>query len=202
MKSFITSALVILSFLPISFASDLKMPKEIKKAYTNQTRSFDGKPGTNYWQNFSEYNIKAEIEPKTRLLTGSEKIVYFNNSPDTLKNIVLKLYQDMYKKGAARNTELNPETVTNGVKLSKLSVDGNNLSLNAEDKLITYQGTNLIIKLSSPIPPKSKKEIIVDWNFTFPQAQIYELVLMANQLFLLVTGIQKLQFMMIFVVGI
>ena len=169
MKSFISSLLIIVLISPTSFSSDLKMPKEVKKTYTNQTRSYDGKPGINYWQNFSEYNIKAEIEPKTRLLSGSEKIVYFNNSPDTLKTIVLKLYQDMYKKGAARNTELNPETVTDGVNISKLSVDGNNLSLNVDDKIISYQGTNLIIKLTSPLPPKSKKEIDVDWNFVIPK---------------------------------
>lgn len=169
MKSFITAPLIILFFLPVSFASDLKMPKEIKKAYTNKTRSYNGKPGSNYWQNFSEYNIKAKIEPKTRLLTGSEKIVYFNNSPDTLKNIVLKLYQDIYKKGAARNTELNQETVTDGVKISKLSVDGNIISLYTEDKIILHQGTNLIIKLTVPLPPNSKNEIDIDWNFVIPK---------------------------------
>jgi len=168
MKLF-TISLIFVFALSVAFASDLKKPKEINKAYTNQTRSYDGKPGINYWQNFSEYKIKAEIDPKTRLLSGSEIITYFNNSPDTLKNIVLKLYQDMYKKGAARNTELNPETVTNGIKLNKLIVDGNILSLNIDDKIITHQGTNLIIKLSSPLPPKSKKEIEIDWNFTIPK---------------------------------
>ena len=169
MKSLITSLLIIVFIAAPSFSSDLKMPKEIKKAYNNQTRSNDGKPGVNYWQNFSDYNIKAEIEPKSRLLTGSEKIIYFNNSPDTLKNIVLKLYQDMYKKGAARNSELNPETVTDGVKVSKLIVDGNLLSINVDDKIISYQGTNLIIKLSSPLPPKSQKEIEIEWSFIIPK---------------------------------
>ncbi|MCU0342496.1 MAG: M1 family metallopeptidase [Ignavibacterium sp.] len=169
MKSIITSTLILVFTLSFTFGSDLKKPKELKKAYTNQTRSYDGKPGLNYWQNFSEYNIKAEIDPKTRLLAGSENIVYFNNSPDTLKTIVLKLYQDMYKKGAARNTALNPETVTDGVKISKLSVDGNDISLNVEDKVISYQGTNLIIKLTSPLPPKSQKEIEVDWSFVVPK---------------------------------
>jgi hypothetical protein len=169
MKSFIISSLIFVFTLSTSFGSDLKKPKEINKAYTNQTRSYDGKPGINYWQNFSDYNIKAEIEPKGRLLTGSEKIVYYNNSPDTIKNIVLKLYQDMYKKGAARNSELNPETVTDGVKISKLSIGGNLLSLNVDDKIISYQGTNLIIKLTSPLPPKSENEIEIDWSFIIPK---------------------------------
>lgn len=169
MKSFITTSLIILLSLPTNFASDLKMPKELKKAYTNQTRSFDGNPGENYWQNFSEYNIKARIDPEKRLLTGSERIVYYNNSPDTLKNIVLKLYQDMYKKGAARNTQLNSETVTDGVDIKRLSVEGSNFSLNVDDKMISYQGTNLIIRLTSPLPPNSKSEIDVDWSFIIPK---------------------------------
>jgi hypothetical protein len=75
----------------------------------------------------------------------------------------------MYKKGAARNTELNPETVTEGVKISKLIVDGNKLSLNVDDKLISYQGTNLIINLTSSLPPKSKTTVDVDWSFIIPK---------------------------------
>ncbi|HMN18488.1 MAG TPA: hypothetical protein PKD03_12810 [Ignavibacteriaceae bacterium] len=74
MKSFIKYTLVVLFLIHSSFASDLKMPKELKKAYDKNTRSFEGKPGINYWQNFSEYNIKTDIDPKTRLLTGNEQI--------------------------------------------------------------------------------------------------------------------------------
>jgi hypothetical protein len=169
MKSLLSLMFILIISFNAFSSSALKMPKEIKKAYTNQTRSYDGKPGINYWQNFSEYNIKAEIEPKTRLLTGSEQIIYFNNSPDTIKNIVIKLYQDMYKKGAARNTELNPETVTDGVKISRLSVHNKNISVNVDDKFISYFGTNLIIKLTSPLPPNSKTNISVDWSFTIPK---------------------------------
>lgn len=169
MKSFIKYTLVVLFLIPSSFASDLKMPKELKKAYDKNTRSFEGKPGINYWQNFSEYNIKTDIDPKTRLLTGNEQIVYFNNSPDTLKSIVLKLYQDMYKKGAARNTQLNPETVTEGIKINRLFVDGNPVSLNVNDKSISYYGTNLIVKLSSPLSPEAKITIDIDWNLTIPK---------------------------------
>ncbi len=166
----VTNSLIIIGLLlSSSFPSDLKMPKEIKKAYEKQTRSYDGKPGTNYWQNFSEYKIKAEVKPVTRVLTGSEQIIYYNNSPDTLKQLVLKLYQNMYKKGAARNSELTPETITDGVQISNLKINDMAISLNTDDKIISYQGTNLIIKLSSPLPPKSNKQIDVDWSFTIPK---------------------------------
>lgn len=169
MKFLVTSILLAALFLQIASASDLKMPKEIKKAYNNQTRSGNGLPGINYWQNFSDYYIKAEIEPATRTLTGTENIIYFNNSPDTLKNIVIKLYQDMYKKGAARNTELSPETLTDGVKINRLTVDNKPISLDVNDKIISYSGTNLIIKLNSPLPPKSHIAMNIDWKFIIPK---------------------------------
>jgi hypothetical protein len=169
MKNLFTTLFIISTFFcAATFGSGLKMPKEIKKTYVNQTRSYDGKPGKNYWQNFADYNIKASIEPKTRLLSGTEKIIYYNNSPDSLKNIVVKLDQNMYKKGAARNSELSPETVNDGVNIIKLKVSGIPVNLDVNDKIVSYSGTNMIIKLSSPQPPKSKLEIDVDWNFTIP----------------------------------
>jgi hypothetical protein len=169
MKNLFTTLFIISTFFcAATFGSGLKMPKEIKKAYANQTRSYDGKPGTHYWQNFADYNIKASIEPKTRLLSGTEKIIYYNNSPDSLKNIVVKLDQNMYKKGAARNSELSPETVNDGVNIRNLKIAGNSISLDLNDKIVSYNGTNMIIKLPSPQPPNSKLEIDVVWSFTIP----------------------------------
>ena len=43
--------------------TELYTPLNIQKAYQKETRSFDGKPGKNYWQNSSDYKIKAEREP-------------------------------------------------------------------------------------------------------------------------------------------
>ena len=49
---------LIYSFTMIAFAqSNLRLPLNIKPAYENGTRSFDGMPGKNYWQNKSEYDI-------------------------------------------------------------------------------------------------------------------------------------------------
>jgi hypothetical protein len=120
--SIISFLFVIVFNLFASDGSDYYMPKEYKNAYKNQTRSYDGKPGPNYWQNFSEYDIKVEIVPSTKMLKGFEKIVYYNNSPDTLKSIVFKIHQNMNKLGAARNSELPKESVTDGVKIDKIKV--------------------------------------------------------------------------------
>ncbi len=45
---------------------DLYMPLNIKKAYENGTRNYDGTAGTNYWQNSSDYKIKVEIDPQKK----------------------------------------------------------------------------------------------------------------------------------------
>jgi hypothetical protein len=147
------------------------MPKEYKNAYKNQTRSYDGKPGPNYWQNFSEYDIKAEIVPSSKMLRSSQKVVYYNNSPDTLRSIVFKIYQNMNMLGAARNSELPKESVTDGVRIEKIIVNDKNISLNTDDKIINIQGTNLIIKLDKPLPPNSSEKFEIDWSFTIPYGE-------------------------------
>jgi hypothetical protein len=66
--------------------STLYTPREVKIAYKKGTRSPDGRPGPNYWQNHGRYEITINAAPPDRLIRGTEKITYFNNSPDTLKD--------------------------------------------------------------------------------------------------------------------
>ncbi|MDB5231460.1 MAG: family peptidase, partial [Chitinophagaceae bacterium] len=81
-------------FLTISFfvsAQSLYMPRDIQQAYKKETRSADGRPGKNYWQNHGRYNINFSVMPPDRNIKGSEDIIYVNNSPDTLRGLSLKL---------------------------------------------------------------------------------------------------------------
>jgi hypothetical protein len=80
----------------------LFVPRNYQKPYERGTRSWDGKPGPNYWQNRAAYTIAASIDPKTRRLSGEETVTYINNSPDTLKTVRFKLQHDRYKKGVQR----------------------------------------------------------------------------------------------------
>src|SRR5882757_8828809 len=57
----------------------------------NEQRTASGAPGTKYWQQRADYNIKCELDEKTQKLTGSETITYYNNSPDPLTYIWLQL---------------------------------------------------------------------------------------------------------------
>ncbi len=125
LSTFVITLLLIISVHPFLFGQDdLYMPLNIKKAYDNGTRNYDGTPGPNYWQNSSDYKIKVEIDPEKKMLYGSETITYYNNSPDTLKSLVIRLYQDIFKIGNARDFSTKKEVINDGVNLSKVFVNG------------------------------------------------------------------------------
>jgi len=142
---------------------ELYMPRNIQSAYEDGTRSFDGKPGDNYWQNSSDYKIKVEVDPQENLLTGSEAITYYNNSPDTLTRIVIRLYQDILKKGGARDWPLPSESVHEGVQISKVIIAGKEVDME-DRKNFNRSGTNLLITLNEALPPNSQLYLSIDWN--------------------------------------
>ncbi|HEX8278178.1 MAG TPA: peptidase, partial [Segetibacter sp.] len=78
--------LLVVVFLKFNFLlfgqQALPLPVNIQTLYEKSTRSRDGKPGINYWQNSANYDIHVAFDPSTLLLNGAEKISYTNNSPD------------------------------------------------------------------------------------------------------------------------
>lgn len=159
----ITTILFLLSIQ--SFPQEkLFIPRNIQPAYEKGTRSPDGKPGAEYWQNSSEYKIDVEIDPSSYLVNGAEKIIYHNNSPDTLKRIVLRLYPNIFKKGSARDYSIIPEGVTDGVSLTKLIIGSNEINL--ENKSV-YRVINTIaiVYLAEYIPPKTSLNLSIEWSF-------------------------------------
>src|SRR3954464_1374530 len=57
----------------------------------NEQRTASGAPGTKYWQQRVDYDIKCELDEVNNKLTGSETITYFNNSPDVLSYFWMQL---------------------------------------------------------------------------------------------------------------
>ncbi len=149
--------------------NNLYMPRNIKKAYDNGTRSYDGKPGKNYWQNGSDYKINVKVTPNKKLVEGEETIVYHNNSPKDLDRIVFRLYQNRNKVGARRSRTLKKISLTDGDIITKMVIEGNEIDLTNKKKVID-RGTLLIVKLDSLLASKSSLQIKVNWNFTIPSA--------------------------------
>ena len=143
-------------------------PLNIKKAYNNITRSYNGKPGSRYWQNHSVYHINVEIDPETSILKGEETVNYFNDSPDTLKQIVLRLYQNIYKKGNPRQFAVSAADLTDGMSINTMEINGEEIDLNNREK-VNYTFTNMFITLPSPLLPGKNIELKTDWQFHITQ---------------------------------
>ena len=149
--------------------SKLYIPRNILKAYEKGTRSLDGKPGANYWINHSDYKIQAEVFPKEHEVRGHAFITFYNESPDTLRQLVLRLYQDIMKKGNSRDFPINPADETDGVKIDTLILDGVGFSEKKPGSAFKT-ATNLVIReLPHPIAPKSNLKIEVKWSVIIPK---------------------------------
>ncbi|SEO13063.1 hypothetical protein SAMN05192574_105417 [Mucilaginibacter gossypiicola] len=156
-KSIILSALSCIAFVQVK-AQSLYMPRDIQKAFKNETRSADGRPGKKYWQNYGRYNISITAIPQNRTVKGTEQITYVNNSPDTLKRLNMKLILNIHKPGAARFGDAAADYLTPGIQFDNFSVNG-------DVKKVPSASTNQFVSLSKPLLPHDSVKLDIGWHF-------------------------------------
>ncbi len=146
--------------------TDLFFPRNLQRAYDKGTRSPDGAPGPNYWQNRASYTIQASLEPKKRLLSGQATIVYTNNSPDSLTTIRFKLAHDRYRKGSLRSEDLAPSDIDEGVAIHQLSYNGQRVSTAKQRRARTF--LDLQLEKGNALKAGATATITVQWSYTLP----------------------------------
>ncbi|MVN75292.1 M1 family peptidase [Hymenobacter sp. HMF4947] len=140
--------------------SSLYLPRDITRAFNKQTRSPDGRPGPHYWQNTARYDITVQALPPARDIRGREQITYFNNSPDTLKSLVIRLIQNIHKPGAARDGDASPDYLTSGVQVDSFAVAGKGQPFNS-----SRAGTVQAVALPRPLLPHDSVRLSFAWHF-------------------------------------
>jgi hypothetical protein len=156
--------LIINSFLLIStfvFSQELYIPRDVQQAFRKGTRAPDGKPGKNYWQNSARYTIAINTTPPNREVKGEETIVYKNNSPDTLRLAIIKLFLNIHKPGAPRNRGAHAEYLTSGVHID--AVTHNGISVDWKDHPDRFTVSRL--NLPKPLAPKDSMTLTFKWHF-------------------------------------
>lgn len=154
----------LLFFVPAEFsvhAQNLYWPRDVKKAYKNETRSNDGWPGKKYWQNTGRYKITVTALPPGRNIRGSEQISYINNSPDTLQVLVFKFIQNIHKPGAPRLGTADPDYLTDGVHVDAFSINGEPQTWHNHENSPTVQ----YAELPQPLLPQDSVQLSFDWHF-------------------------------------
>ncbi|WP_428330622.1 M1 family metallopeptidase [Mucilaginibacter sp.] len=160
-SSFIT-ALILLAGANSYAQTTLPIPVNLQATYTKGTRTINGAPGKNYWQNYADYTINVNFDPQSLLLQGTVSVDYTNNSPDDLSEIDFKLYPNIYKKGSVRNMPVLPADITDGVQIKKMSINTQDQDASAW----TIDGTNMTVKLSSPLASKQKIHFDITYAYT------------------------------------
>jgi hypothetical protein len=137
----------------------------MRKAYVMGTRDSSGAPGKRYWQQKVDYKIDASLDPQTNQVRGSETITLHNTTPDTLKTVVLRLYQNYFTPRVDRNDYVTD--ITDGVTVERLSVNSAAIDLR-NNKQYDLNDRIAVITPASPILPGATATIETAWRFTVP----------------------------------
>lgn len=168
----------ILRYFPLVFiifnlhAQSIYVPYNIQQAIKKQTRTNNGKPGILFFTNYSDYKINVIFNSSSGELEGRANITYHNNSPDTLKKIVMRLYQNILKPNSARDEEVEDINLSKGMIINDLVVNGNSYTENLKMKTRT-EGTNFYVFVQGGINPGDSCLINIAWNFRMPQTSVH-----------------------------
>ena len=150
---------------------DIPLQPGIRRAYAAGTRDSTGAPGKRYWQQSVDYRINATVDAPAGVLHGTETIALHNTTPDTLKHIVLRLYQNYFKAETSRNDYVTD--ITDGMVVERLSVAGRPVTL-SDQKQYSVRGTVATITLDSPVAPGASTTIEAAWHFAVPRVDTLE----------------------------
>ena len=144
---------------------DLPITPAMRRAYARGTRDSSGAPAAKYYQHRVDYRIQATIDPSSNQLRGSETITLHNTTPDTLKTIVIRLYQNYFSTMNERTDYITD--LTDGITIERLSVNGSAISL-TNPKQYDFDDRIASITPPSPILPGATATLETAWRFTVP----------------------------------
>lgn len=149
-----------LLFSAAVYAQPLFVSRDIQEAYKKATRSKDGKPGKNYWQNKAGYTMEITAMVPSRTISGKETVQYYNESPDTLRSLVIKLFLNVHKPGAPREFAAAKDYLTDGVHIDEVTINGSVTKWESEGLFTSEQ-----LRLKEPLAPKGKVELGFKWHY-------------------------------------
>lgn len=136
-------------------------------------------PNAAYWQQDVYYNIQATIDETTDIISGTQTLTYYNNSPDTLQYVFFHLYQNAFQP----NSHLHALTQQNKVKPTYGKYESQNLgtSINKMQLIINGKTSNAVLEydntivkviLDAPLLPNSSMDFKIDFNTYFDAGSV------------------------------
>ena len=150
-----------LSLIAAQLPQTLYMPRTYRRALRDGTRSSDGRPGSKYWENHARYRISVTASPPNRTIHGTEQVSYTNNSPDTLRTLVFKLFMNVHRPGAPRGTGASQAYLTTGEHVDSLAVNGKAAEWPSDPSYFT----SVPVTLPSPLAPRDSVRLDISWHY-------------------------------------
>jgi len=130
-----------------------------------------------YWQQRVEYTMNVNMNVANHQFDGDQKLVYFNNSPDTLSKVYYHLYFNAFQPGSmmdVRSRNISDPDRRVGDRISKLKDNEigyqhvTSLKQDGKDVIYKVNGTILEVTLAKPILPKGKSVFDMKFNGQVP----------------------------------
>jgi len=130
-----------------------------------------------YWQQKADYTMSVDLEAESANYFGTQKLVYTNNSPETLSKVFYHLYFNAFQPGSDMAIRLKNGADKNGrfkVDIDSLSLEQSgflkvsSLRQNGKKTKIKEAGTILEVTLNEPISPGKSTVLELDFSGHVP----------------------------------
>jgi hypothetical protein len=142
-----------------------------------------------YWQQHVDYTMDVDVDVKKYQYSGTQKLVYTNNSPDALNKVFYHLYYNAFQPNSEMDARLQSIADPDGRMITRSGTKENpivksriaslkpneigflkvsSLKQNGVALSYTVEGTVLEVTLNQPIQPGTKVTFEMDFNGQLP----------------------------------
>lgn len=146
------------------------------------TAGLTAQNNTPYWQQHAEYTMEVDMDVDNFQYTGTQQLVYTNNSPNELKRVFYHLYFNAFQPGSEMDIRLRTiadpdERMITEDKVSRIAtltesemgyLRATSLTQDGKKVVFAEEGTVLVVELASPIPAGGKTTFTMEFNGQVP----------------------------------
>ncbi len=136
---------------------------------------------TSYWQQHVDYSMDVNVDVEKYQYSGTQKLVYTNNSPDVLSRVYYHLFFNAFQPGSEMDMRLQSVPDPDGrmmadgkSRIASLSPEEMGYlrvnSLTQDNQAVSFveEGTILVVELNKPIPAGGKTTFEMTFNGQIP----------------------------------
>ncbi|MDR2205624.1 MAG: M1 family metallopeptidase [Flavobacteriaceae bacterium] len=135
-----------------------------------------------YYQQYAKYKMDIDVDAANFKYSGTQSLVYTNNSPDELKEVYFHLYWNAFKAGSMMDLRVQSQGKNGDSRLQKdgisrlASIPKNEegaqnihwIKQNGENLRFEIQETIMKVYLNTPIKPNSFTTFTMEWDANIP----------------------------------